>query len=151
MELRLQYVSIMMNCELSFTGTEKIFALNLFNVAIAITGRLGLRCFLLFLEKCKYFQPQNVPLDISEKNEAKVKQNLDKKSRETGEGLLRTRISSTKLLSSGTLSVSMHVFGSFCRDQHRSCLPASFFVHIIFLLFCRVFLSRISFTIGIFG
>ena len=28
MELRLQYVSIMMHCELSFTGTRKIFELN---------------------------------------------------------------------------------------------------------------------------
>ena len=42
MELRLQYVSIMMHCELSFTVPEKMFELNLFNVAIATTGRLGL-------------------------------------------------------------------------------------------------------------
>ena len=48
MELRLQYVSIMMHCELSFTVPEKMFELNLFNVAIATTGRLGLG---LFLEK----------------------------------------------------------------------------------------------------
>ena len=34
----------------------------------------------MFLEKCKYFQPQNVPLDISEKNETKVKQNLEWKT-----------------------------------------------------------------------
>ena len=43
--------------------------------------------FLLFLEKwgkCKYLHSQIVPLDISE----------DKKNCETGEGLLRTRISS---------------------------------------------------------
>ena len=60
MELRLQYVSKR-------------------NVPIATIGRLGLRCFLLFLEKCKYFQPQNVRLDIS-KNETKIKQKLEWKT-----------------------------------------------------------------------
>ena len=44
-------MSIMMHCELTFTEPEKFFEINLFNVAIATTGRLGLRCFLLFLEK----------------------------------------------------------------------------------------------------